>query len=146
MDRVLSILLHTGAELQLLGLIVSAAGVACSIWLVHEVLPEARAVRTNGPVERLIANVHVRSQVVILFVQSSFCLVSGLVYWLPDVPPTMAVEVHGVYVILVISVRRSLRLAMIVALAAAGFLQARDRRQIFRLLEAGEHRKGPWRA
>jgi hypothetical protein len=122
--------------LQLLGLVASVIGVILSLWLMHEAWLDARSVRGDGTLARLIARSHLRSQVVILIVQVAFGVISGLVYSLPAIPDDMGMDVHGLEVLAVIALRKLLRAGMILLLMGAALRQAHDRRRLLAHLRA----------
>lgn len=118
--------------LQIVCVAVGLAGMSVSLWLTFDAREDWRAVRWNGAVERLIARAHLRSQVVVLLVQTISTVVALLVWSLPTIPVYMGPDSHYIY--FVITLRKVGRLAVSLLLGYASIAQARDRHGAFRAL------------
>jgi len=119
---------------QAVGLVMAILGVGLSAWLSLEAWEDYHSVRHNRQLEQIIGRSHLRSQVVMLIIQAGFALVSLLVLRLPPVPLTMATDVHGPLVVLVIVTRKIVRLGQILLLMGVAVRQAQDRRRALGLV------------
>ena len=126
-------LLRHDPWLQAAAVGISALGIAVSLKLTIEVWREYRAASYNGPLTYLIARTHRRSQLVILTLQITFALISVLVFFLPPIPADMGHPYH--YVLTTITLRKLLRLGMIVVLTVASIRQAADRHLMYQVLK-----------
>ena len=126
-------LLRHDPWLQAAALSISTLGIAVSLKLTIDVCREYRAASFNGPLTYLIARTHRRSQLVILTLQIIFAMISALVFFLPPVPTNMGHPYH--YVLTTITLRKLLRLGMIVVLTVASIRQAADRQLMYQVLK-----------
>ena len=102
--------------MQVSGLVLSAVGIPLTI------LALWRAWQTRDqptPARRVLANGHVFSHGVMLYMQIAFALINVLVLLSPEIPAAMVADHEGSHAVLVIVVRKCVRLSMQVVLTGA---------------------------